>query len=110
MEKQHTPHGEETWDGVNIAHINSSIPNLVATKLIREDERDFWADVYFETLKQRRRQGRISYKPTFEQLAAEMVTAVSIVGPRYYGDSISEYKCKVRSAWRQVGVSVDECE
>jgi Zn-dependent metalloprotease len=110
MEKQHTPHGEETWDGVNIAHINSSIPNLVATKLIREDERDFWADVYFETLKQRRRQGRISYKPTFEQLAAEMVTAVSIVGPRYYGDNISEYKCKVRSAWRQVGVSVDECE
>ena len=110
MEKQNTPHGEEIWDGVNIAHINSSIPNLVATKLIREEERDFWADIYFETLKQRRRQGRISYKPTFEQLAAEMVTAVSIVGPRYYGDNISDYKCKVRSAWRQVGVSVDECE
>ena len=110
MEKQKTPHGEETWDGVNIAHINSSIPNLVATKLIREDEGDFWAEVYFETLKQRRRQGRISYKPTFEQLAAEMVTAVSIVGPRYYGDNISDYKCKVRSAWRQIGVSVDECE
>jgi Zn-dependent metalloprotease len=110
MEKQHTPHGQETWDGVNIAHINSSIPNLVATKLIREDERDFWADVYFETLTQRRRQGRMSYKPTFEQLAAEMVTAVSIVGPRYYRDNVSEYKCKVRSAWRQVGVSVDECE
>jgi len=110
MEKQNTPNGEETWDGVNIAHINSSIPNLVATKLIREDERDFWAEVYFETLKQRRRQGRISYKPTFEQLAAEMVTAISIVGPRYYGDNNSDYKCKVRSAWRQVGVSVDECE
>lgn len=110
MEKQNTPHGEETWEGVNIAHINSSIPNLVATKLIREDERDFWADVYFETLTQRRRQGRSSYKPTFEQLAGEMVTAVSIVAPRYYGDNIAEYKCKVRSAWRQVGVSVDECE
>jgi hypothetical protein len=110
MEKQNTPNGEETWNGANIAHINSSIPNLVATKLIREDERDFWAEVYFETLKQRRRQGRISYKPTFEQFAAEMVTAVSIVGPRYYGDNISDYKCKVRSAWRQVGVSVDQCE
>ena len=110
MEKQNTPNGEETWNGVNIAHINCSIPNLVATKLIREDERDFWAEVYFETLKQRRRQGRISYKPTFEQLAAEMVTAVSIVGPRYYGDKTSDYKCKVRSAWRQVGVSVDQCD
>jgi hypothetical protein len=110
MEKQNTPNGEETWNGVNIAHINSSIPNLVATKLIREDERDFWAEVYFETLKQLRRQGRISYKPTFEEFAAEMVTAVSIVGPRYYGDNISDYKCKVRSAWRQVGVSVDQCE
>jgi Zn-dependent metalloprotease len=110
MEKQNTPNGEEIWDGVNIAHINNSIPNLVATKLIREDEKEFWAEVYFETLKQRRRQGRISYKPTFEQLAAEMITAVSIVGPRYYGDKTSDYKCKVRSAWRQVGVSVDQCD